>query len=97
VLAETDLLGPRFAVPEGLRVSQPLERRDSAWVTRAAHASVPGELGVTAAIDPAGLDAIFRCNGVKSLGELVDGDPQRPQAEAAVTELLAGGLLDVVG
>lgn len=96
VLAESDLLDRRFAVPEGLRISQPLERRDSAWVTRAAHASAPGELGVTAAIDPATLDAVFRCNGAKTLGELVAGDPRCGQVEVAVRELLSRGLLDVV-
>jgi SAM-dependent methyltransferase len=90
-----DLLRCRVAVPDGLSVSQRFVRRDGGWVARVATVGVPGELGVTAEIDPDALPTIFRCDGDEPLDHLVRGEAERALVVSAIRELLARGLLEV--
>jgi hypothetical protein len=55
--------------------------------------SVPGELGVSAAIDPAALELVFRFDGLVPLRELIDSGAGCDFARSATRELLVNGLL----
>jgi SAM-dependent methyltransferase len=88
-----DLMDGRYALPDGLAVAQRFVRRASGWVERLATISVPGELGVSAAIDPAALELVFRCDGIVPLRELIDSGAGRDLARSAARELLVNGLL----
>jgi SAM-dependent methyltransferase len=88
-----DLLRGRYSIPEGASVSQRFVRGPGGWVERVANVSVPGELGVSASVDPDALDVLFRCDGHSSLGALLDDQSQAPAVEEAVRALLGRGLL----
>lgn len=90
-----DLDDRRYAVPDGLSISQRFVRRDGGWMTRVATASVPDELGVTATIDPDALPAIFRCDGTAPLADHLHSSSHPDLVRSAVRELLAHGLLEV--
>jgi hypothetical protein len=58
--------------------------------------SLPGELGVSADVDPDALNALFGCDGETSLRELIKDSDDVAITVAAVTHLLACGLLEAV-
>jgi hypothetical protein len=91
-----ELLDRSYAVPEGLTVSQRFVGRESGWVARTATAGVPGELGVSASLDPDALDVLFRCDGRSSLRQLVETEADAALAVSAVRDLLRHGLLELV-
>jgi SAM-dependent methyltransferase len=102
-LDDRALLATRFALPDGIDISQRFQRRSSAFVARPGMVSLEDGLGVRAAIDPDALDVVFACDGTRTLGEIVDGLAARrgleagPLAEIAVAsarELLGRGLLE---
>jgi methylase of polypeptide subunit release factors len=97
------LMATRFSLPAGVDVSQRFQRRDTGFVARPAMVSLAGGLGVRAAIDPDALDAVFACDGTRTLGEIVDGlatrrrlpvDPLADIVAGATRRMLAHGLLD---
>jgi hypothetical protein len=96
-------MGRRFSLPPGIGVSQRFQRHDAGFVARPAMVSLDEGIGVRAAIDPDALDALFACDGIRTLGEIVDGVAPRRGLPAApfmdivalaARELLARGLLD---
>lgn len=89
-----DLPNYRYAVPSGLSVVQRLVRAEHGWLERAATVSLPGELGVSADVDPDALNALFGCDGETSLCELIEDSDDVAITVAAVTQLLTSGLLD---
>ncbi len=91
-----DLSGHRYAAPSGLSVVQRLVRAQRGWLERAATVSLPGELGVSADVDPDVLSALFGCDGETSLHELIKDSDDAAITVGAVTQLLIGGLLEVV-
>jgi methylase of polypeptide subunit release factors len=102
-LEDSALLAARFSLPAGIDVSQRFQRRAAGFVARPAVVSLEGGLGVRAAIDPDALDAVFACDGSRTLSAIVDGLAARRglQLDAladvtvrAARELLAYGLLE---
>lgn len=91
-----DLLGHRYATPPGLNVVQRLVRAERGWLEGAATLSLPGELGVSADVDPDALNALFGCDGETSLRDLIEDSDNTSIVVAAVTQLLTSGLLEVV-
>jgi SAM-dependent methyltransferase len=90
-----DLLNHRYAVPEGLSVGQRFTRRKSGWAARMATASMTGELGVSASIDPDALDLVFRCDAFATLRELMAVEGSGELALETILELLVNGLLEL--
>lgn len=90
-----DLLDHRYAVPSGLNVAQRLVRAERDWLERAATVSLPGELGVSADVDPDSLNALFGCDGGPPLRELIKDSDGVAITVAAVTQLLSSGLLEI--
>jgi methylase of polypeptide subunit release factors len=88
-----ELLGHRYAAPPGLHVVQPFALAERGWLERAATLSLPGELGVSADVDPDALQAIFGCDGETVLRELVGDGEEGAAVIPAITRLLASGLL----
>ena len=95
-------MATRFSLPAGIDVSQRFRRRTTGFVARPAMVSLDGGLGIRAAIDPDALDALFACDGTRTLGEIVErlaarrGLPLAPLSDivtGAARELLAHGLL----
>ena len=102
-LEDSALLAARFSLPAGIDFSQRFQRRAAGFVARPAVVSLEGGLGVRAAIDPDALDAVFACDGSRTLSAIVDGLAARRglQLDAladvtvrAARELLAYGLLE---
>lgn len=91
-----DILERPLAVPEGFSVSQRFIRREQRWLAKAATATVSGELGVAASVDPDALDVLFKCDGAAEPASLAGGDGAlRAVVETASRELLANGLIDI--
>jgi hypothetical protein len=89
-------------MPEGLDISQRFQRRDARFTARPAMIRLDEGLGVSAAVDPDGLDVLFACDGRLTLLEVVDHVASRRGASAeavsetaiaALSELLRHGLL----
>jgi methylase of polypeptide subunit release factors len=102
-LDDRALMATRFSLPTGVEVSQRFRRRSAGFVARPAMVSLEDGLGIRAAIDPDALDALFACDGTRTLGEVVERVATRrgvllaPLAEivaGAARELLAYGLLE---
>jgi hypothetical protein len=96
-------MATRFSLPAGIDVSQRFQRRAAGFVARPAMVSLKDGLGVRAAIDPDALDAVFACDGSRSLREIVDElatrrelqvDPLAEIVAGAARALLAHGLLE---
>jgi methylase of polypeptide subunit release factors len=101
-LDDRALMAARFSLPAGVDVSQRFRRAAAGFVARPAMVSLDEGLGVRAAIDPDALDALFACDGTRTLGEIVERIAARrglelsPLADivgGAARELLAHGLL----
>jgi methylase of polypeptide subunit release factors len=102
-LDDRALMATRFSLPAGIDVSQRFQRRAAGFVARPAMVSLKDGLGVRAAIDPDALDAVFACDGSRSLREIVDElatrrelqvDPLAEIVAGAARALLAHGLLE---
>ncbi len=102
-LDDRSLMATRFSLPAGVDVTQRFRRRSVGFVAREAMVSLDGGLGTRAAIDPDALDALFACDGTRTLGEIVErlairrGLPLAPLADivaGAARELLAHGVID---
>jgi methylase of polypeptide subunit release factors len=89
-----DLLDHRYATPLRLDVAQRFVLAERGWLERAATLSLPGELGVSADVDPDALNALFGCNGETSLRDLLKEGDSAAAALSAVTRLLTSGLLE---
>ncbi len=101
-LDDPALLATVFSLPDGIDISQRLQRRDGRFRARPAMIRLEGGLGVSAAVDPDALDLLFACDGRRTLSEAVDRvgarrgedmETVRKPAVIAVRELLAHGLL----
>jgi SAM-dependent methyltransferase len=96
------LMAGRFALPEGVDVSQRFHRRSERFVARPAMVRLEAGLGLSAAVDPDALDVLFACDGQRTLSEAVQRVAGRrgksdevvgQMARTAVRELLTHGLL----
>ena len=91
---ERELLDEAFAVVQGHRVDQTLTYPEGRYHSHPATVRISPGLEARAHVDPDALEVLFRCDGTRRLGELIEDEALIAPTCAAVRELLSAGLLE---
>ena len=90
---ESKLLDEVLALVPGHRIDQTLTYPDGRYHSHPAIVRLSPGLEVRVSIDPDALDTIFRCDGTRSLRELIDKPERKTAVCFAARELLSAGLI----